>query len=136
MAPIVAGTGARKKLARRTYAEPRSSCSLAPEPLLRHPLAARGPRSPRSRRGPRGTVAAVTAAALATGASFSLPGSAAGGPPSDGSSALRLETDLAGRVDVDDLDQDLLAFLQLVAHVLDAVVRDLGDVQQAVGARP
>ena len=33
------------------------------------------------------------------------------------------------------LHEHLLAFLQLVAHILDAMVRDLGDVQQAVGAR-
>ena len=45
------------------------------------------------------------------------------------------QTDLAGRVDVDHLHEELFAFLQLVAHVLHAVVRDLGDVEQAVGAR-
>src|SRR6202158_701316 len=32
------------------------------------------------------------------------------------------------------LDHDLIAFLQLVAHVLDAVLRNLADVQQTVGA--
>src|SRR5690606_17928785 len=36
--------------------------------------------------------------------------------------------------DVDHLDHDLFAFLQLVAHVLHAVVGNLGDVQQAVDA--
>src|SRR5688572_18421533 len=44
---------------------------------------------------------------------------------------LARQADLAGRIDVDHLDQHLLAFLELVAHVLDAVVRDLRDVQQA-----
>src|SRR5215204_4918192 len=43
------------------------------------------------------------------------------------------QANLAGRVDRDHLHQDLLAFLQLVTHVLDAVVRDLRDVQEAVG---
>src|SRR5215217_6530655 len=38
---------------------------------------------------------------------------------------LPAQANLAGRVDVDHLDQQLLAFLELVAHVLDAVVRDL-----------
>ena len=34
------------------------------------------------------------------------------------------QTYLAGRVDVDHFDQDLLAFFQLIAHVLDPVVCD------------
>src|ERR1700687_3815433 len=33
-----------------------------------------------------------------------------------------------------DLDHYLIAFLQLVAHVLDAVLRNLADVQQTIGA--
>ncbi len=46
----------------------------------------------------------------------------------------------AGKLDLvaflaDALDHDLLAFFQLVAHVLDATVGDFRDVQQAVGAR-
>src|SRR5512140_3587553 len=48
---------------------------------------------------------------------------------------LTAEADLAGRVDVDDLHQHLLAFLQLVAHVLHAVFRDLGHVEEAVHPR-
>src|SRR5688572_9845220 len=48
---------------------------------------------------------------------------------------LAAEADLAGGVNVDDLHHDLFAFLQLVAHVLHAMVRDLGDVQQPVRAR-
>ena len=48
---------------------------------------------------------------------------------------LAAQAHLAGRVDVDHLHQQLLAFLQLVAHVLDAVERDLRDVQQAVERR-
>src|SRR5262245_50846358 len=35
---------------------------------------------------------------------------------------LAAQTDLAGRVDVDHLHEQLLAFLQLVAHVLHAMV--------------
>ena len=46
---------------------------------------------------------------------------------------LAREPDLAGGVDADDLHQDLVAFLHLVADVLDAVVGHLRDVQQAVG---
>ena len=37
--------------------------------------------------------------------------------------------------DVDHLHQHLIAFLQLVVDVLDAVLGDLADVQQAVSAR-
>ena len=47
---------------------------------------------------------------------------------------LTAEADLPRRVDIDDLDHDLLAFLQLVPHVLDPVMRDLGHVEQAVEA--
>src|SRR5689334_15491701 len=39
---------------------------------------------------------------------------------------------LARGVDVDDLDHDLLAFLELVPHVFDAVVGDFRDMEQAV----
>jgi Zn-dependent protease with chaperone function len=45
---------------------------------------------------------------------------------------LAAEPDLARGVDVDHLDHHLVPFLELVAHVLDPVVGDLGDVQQAV----
>src|SRR5687768_3748012 len=48
---------------------------------------------------------------------------------------LAAQADLAGRVDVDDLYQNLLAFLQLVANVFHTVVRDLRHVQEAIGAR-
>src|ERR1700722_17900367 len=48
---------------------------------------------------------------------------------------LAAQANLSGRVDVDDLDQDLFAFLQLVAHVLHAVIGDLRDVQQPIGPR-
>src|SRR5437868_15247896 len=34
-----------------------------------------------------------------------------------------------------DLDQYLVAFLQLITHLLDAVLRDLADVQQTIRAR-
>ena len=44
------------------------------------------------------------------------------------------QTNLAGRIDVDHLDEDLLAFFEFVPNVLDAMVRDLRDVEQAVGA--
>src|SRR5262249_45459203 len=47
---------------------------------------------------------------------------------------LARQADLAGGVDAHDLDQDLVAFLDLGAHVLHAVVRHLRDVEQAVGA--
>src|SRR5690349_7907337 len=48
---------------------------------------------------------------------------------------LARQANLTRRVNVDDLDQQLLTFVQLVAHVADAVVGNLGNVQQAVGAR-
>ena len=41
---------------------------------------------------------------------------------------------LAVGVDVDDLRLDLLALLQGVGSLLDTMVRDLGDVDQAVNA--
>src|SRR5438270_134776 len=44
------------------------------------------------------------------------------------------EADLAAGIDVDDLDQDLVAFLDLAAHVLHAVVGHLAHVQEAVRA--
>src|SRR5205809_4833777 len=47
---------------------------------------------------------------------------------------LAAEANLSSWVDVDHLYQDLLALLQLVANVLDAVVRDFRHVEQAVGA--
>jgi len=37
--------------------------------------------------------------------------------------------------DGQNLHQDLIAFVQLVAHVLDAVLGNLADVQQAIGSR-
>ena len=40
------------------------------------------------------------------------------------------ETDLAGAVDVDDLDRDVVAFLADVGDFADAVVGHLGDVEQ------
>src|SRR6185503_15340454 len=46
---------------------------------------------------------------------------------------LAREADLAGGVDVHDLHQHLVAFLDLAAHVLHAVRGHLGDVQEAVG---
>src|SRR5207244_13009784 len=44
------------------------------------------------------------------------------------------QPDLSGWVDVDDLHEELFALLQLVAHILHAMRRDLGDVEEAVGA--
>src|SRR4029453_6625754 len=48
---------------------------------------------------------------------------------------LAREADLAGRIDVDDLHEDLVAFLHLAADILHALVRHLADVEQAVRAR-
>ncbi len=50
------------------------------------------------------------------------------------------QNSLTGKLDLvaflaDAFDDDLLAFLQLVADVADAAVGDLGDMQQAVRAR-
>src|SRR6185503_9277820 len=45
---------------------------------------------------------------------------------------LAAQANLAGRVDVDDLDENLFALLQLVPHVLHAVVGDFRDMQQTV----
>jgi hypothetical protein len=44
------------------------------------------------------------------------------------------ESDLAVAADLDDLHLDFVAFLHDVGHALDARVRHLGDVKQAVGA--
>ena len=59
---------------------------------------------------------------------------------SESSFALFFQNRLAAQLDLvaferQNLHQNLIAFLQLVAHVLDAVLGDLADVQQAVGAR-
>src|SRR5689334_21786142 len=53
--------------------------------------------------------------------------------------ALLFEDRLAAQLDLvafegEDFDQDLVAFLELVADVADSVFGDLADVQQAVGA--
>src|ERR1044072_1577796 len=48
--------------------------------------------------------------------------------------SLAAEPDLAGGIDVDDLHEDLLTLLQLIAYVLHAVIRDLRDVKQTIGA--
>src|SRR5206468_3439669 len=48
---------------------------------------------------------------------------------------LAAQSNFSGRIDVDHFDQELFSFLQLVPHVLHAMVRDFRDVQQAVGAR-
>src|SRR5438093_1424676 len=45
------------------------------------------------------------------------------------------ETNFARRIDIDDLDQQLFTLAELVAHVFHPMVRNLGDVQQAVRAR-
>jgi hypothetical protein len=45
------------------------------------------------------------------------------------------QADLAVAVDLHALDDDLVALLQHVLDGADALVRDLADVQQAVGAR-
>jgi hypothetical protein len=44
------------------------------------------------------------------------------------------QLDLTLRVDIDDLHQHLIAFGQLALDVLDSVVGDLGNVDQAIGA--
>jgi hypothetical protein len=48
---------------------------------------------------------------------------------------LAAKPNLARWIDVDHFDHHLIPFLQLVAHVFDAIVRDLGDMEQAVEAR-
>src|SRR5262249_3304967 len=48
---------------------------------------------------------------------------------------LAAEADLTRGVDVDYFHHHLLALAELVAHVLDAVVRDFRDVQEAVDPR-
>ena len=78
----------------------------------------------------------IAAAQMFKGSDFAgAAGAAGGGPPCSCSSALRLRRILPVGSMLITLTSDLFAFLQLVAHVLDAVVRDFRDVQQAVGAR-
>src|SRR5712691_5621359 len=48
---------------------------------------------------------------------------------------LSAEPDLAGRIDVDDLHEDLLAFFELIPYILHPVIRDLRYVEQAISAR-
>ena len=48
---------------------------------------------------------------------------------------LARQSDTAGVVDVDAFDEELLAFFELVAHVANVVVGDLGNVKESVRSR-
>src|SRR6188768_2959537 len=48
---------------------------------------------------------------------------------------LPAETNLSGWIDVDHLDHHLIPLFQFVPYVLDAVVRNLGDVEQSIETR-
>src|SRR5690606_15427027 len=78
------------------------------------------------------TEAALAGTAVTRAATATAP---ARGARSDLAFQLRTdEVDLAAIVDVVDLDLQLVAFLEVVLDALDALLGDLADVKQAIGA--